>query len=80
MACSARRWRHERAERHPRSGHHPIEVQAVAHANRSRRSAPNSKLLQLFVPPSEVKGGTKKLPSDSAEQAAETSDLLEVVN
>jgi putative transposase len=38
------------------------------------------KLLQLFVPPSNVKGGPEKLPSDSAEHAAETPDLLEVVN
>jgi integrase-like protein len=42
--------------------------------------APDPKLLQLFVPPSEVQGGTKKLLSDSAEQGAETPDLLEVVN
>ena len=45
-----------------------------------RSDAPDPKLLQLFVPPSEVRGGTKKLPSDSAEQAAETPNLLEVVN
>ena len=45
-----------------------------------RSDAPEPKLLQLFVPPSEVKGVTKKLPSDSAEQAAATPNLLEVVN
>jgi hypothetical protein len=42
--------------------------------------AADPKLLQLFVPPSEVKGGPEKLSTDSAEQAAEKSNLLEVVN
>lgn len=38
------------------------------------------KPVQLFVPPSDVKGGPENLPPDSAEQAAETTKLLEVVN
>jgi len=38
------------------------------------------KLIQLFIPPSDVKGGSEKLPKDSAEQTAERSVLLEVVN
>jgi Integrase core domain len=43
--------------------------------------AADPKLLQLFVPPSaEVKGGPEKLPTDSTEQAAKKSNLLEVVN
>ena len=36
--------------------------------------------LQLFDPPSEVKGGPEKLLIDTSEAAAENSDLLEVVN
>jgi len=42
--------------------------------------AAGPKPLQLLVPPSEVKGGPEKLPTDSTEQAAENSNLLEVVN
>jgi len=38
------------------------------------------KPLQLFVPPSEVKGGPEKLPSSSVEPAAQTTKLLEVVH
>jgi putative transposase len=38
--------------------------------------AADSKRLQLFVPPSEVKGGPEKLPADGTEQ----SNSLEVVN
>jgi hypothetical protein len=38
------------------------------------------KPLQLFDPPSDVKGGAEKLPPDSAEPAVETTKLLEVVN
>ena len=34
----------------------------------------------LFVPPSDVKGGAEKLLMDSTEEAAENSNLLEVVN
>jgi putative transposase len=34
----------------------------------------------LSVPPSDVKGGTEKLPSAWAEQASKTSNLLETVN
>jgi hypothetical protein len=45
-----------------------------------RHDAADPKLIQLFVPPSDVKGGSEKLPKDSAEQAAEKNVLLEVVN
>lgn len=45
-----------------------------------RHDAADPKLIQLFVPPSDVKGGSEKLPKDSAEQEAEKSVLLEVVN
>jgi len=38
------------------------------------------KPLQLFVSPSDVKGGPEKLPTDSAEEETEKSNLLEVVN
>jgi putative transposase len=38
------------------------------------------KHLQLFLPPSDVKGGPEKLPSESAQQAAERTKSLEVVN
>jgi hypothetical protein len=41
--------------------------------------AADPKLIQLFVPPSDVKGGSEKLSKDST-QAAEESALLEVVN
>jgi putative transposase len=43
-------------------------------------SAADPKLIQLFVPPSEVKGGSEKLSKDNAEEAVERSNLLEVVN
>jgi Integrase core domain len=43
-------------------------------------TAADPKPLQLFLPPSDVKGGPEKLPPESAEQAAETTKLLEVVN
>jgi len=44
-------------------------------------AAADPKLIQLFVPPSaEVKGGSEKLSKDSTEQAAQQSELLEVVN
>jgi len=42
--------------------------------------AADPKLIQLFVPPSDVKGGPEKLPSDSAQEAVEKGNLLEVVN
>jgi hypothetical protein len=34
---------------------------------------------RLFVPPSEVKGGPEKMPTDGTEQAVENSNSLEVV-
>ena len=43
-------------------------------------TATDKELRQLFVPPSDVKGGPEKLPLDSAEEVAERGDLLEVVN
>lgn len=43
-------------------------------------AATDKELVQLFVPPSAVKGGPEKLPADSTEQAAEKSNLLEIVN
>ena len=43
-------------------------------------AATDQELIQLFVPPSDVKGGPEKLPLDTAEKAAERGDLLEVVN
>ena len=43
-------------------------------------NAADPKLTQLFVPPSDVKGGPEKLPSESAEEAVKTGNLLEVVN
>jgi hypothetical protein len=43
-------------------------------------AATDPKLIQLFVPPSEVKGGSEKLSQNSAEEAAQRGDLLEVVN
>jgi putative transposase len=43
--------------------------------------AADPKLIQLFVPPSaKVKGGSEKLSKDSAEDAVEDGNLLEVVN
>jgi len=42
--------------------------------------AADPKLLQLFAPPSDVKGGPEKLSSDNAEEAVERGNLLEVVN
>jgi hypothetical protein len=38
------------------------------------------KLPQLFVPPSDVKGGPEKLSMDSAKSSTTKSELLEVVN
>jgi hypothetical protein len=38
------------------------------------------KLTPLFVPPSDVKGGPEKLPTNGTEQAAEKSNSLELVN
>jgi putative transposase len=45
-----------------------------------RSAAADPKLLPLFVPPSDLKGGPEKLSQDSNEPAAENSQLLEVVN
>jgi putative transposase len=45
-----------------------------------RNAAADPKPIQLFVPPSDVKGGSEKLSKDNAEKMAEPSDLLEVVN
>ena len=42
--------------------------------------AADPKLLQLFVPPSDVKGGPEKLVTDSTEKTAGEGNLLEVVN
>jgi hypothetical protein len=42
--------------------------------------AANPKSIQPFVPPSDVKGGSEKLFSESAEEAVEKCPLLEVVN
>ena len=43
-----------------------------------RTSAADPKLLRLFVPPSDVKGGPEKLSQDSSEPTAKNSQLLEV--
>jgi len=46
-----------------------------------RDDSANSKLLQLFDPPSpDLKGGPKKLLMDNTEAAAENRELLAVVN
>ena len=42
--------------------------------------AADPKLIQLFIPPSEGEGGSEKLSKDSAEDAVEDGNLLEVVN
>jgi putative transposase len=42
--------------------------------------AADPKFIKLFVPPSDVKGGSEKLSKDSAEEAVESDKLLEVVN
>jgi hypothetical protein len=41
-----------------------------------RADATDPKLLELFVPPSDVKGGAEKLPKDGTEQPARKSELL----
>ena len=45
-----------------------------------RSDAAGPKLLQLSGPPSVVNGGAEKLSSETAQQPAATSKLLEVVN
>jgi putative transposase len=54
------------------------EKEAPADAVQSHPTA-DPKPIPLFVPPSDVKGGPEKLSQNSAEKAAERSDLLEVV-
>lgn len=45
-----------------------------------RNATADPKPIQLFVPPSEVKGGPEKPLTDSTEAAADNGHLLEVVN
>jgi len=63
----------------PANHHAPPANHAPAGAVQGN-TATDKQLRQLFVPPSDVKGGPEKLPLDSAEEVAERGDLLEVVN
>jgi integrase-like protein len=71
-----REWKESRA-RPPRTAGPAKQVPAGAVP---RSDAADPKLLQLFVPPSDVKGGPEKLLTDNTEAAAENRELLEVVN
>jgi putative transposase len=72
----SRDWKQSRAASLRMAGPAKAEPARAMHGS----DAADPKPLQLFVPPSEVKGGPEKLPTEPPEQAAEKSDLIEVVN
>lgn len=73
----ARSWRQKWSEDPARTARPAKQVLAGAVQSADSSVAESE---QLFVPPSDVKGGPEKLPTDSTERAADKSNLLETAN